>query len=401
VSAPAGGAAARWAASGAQALTGDAGGPGLVAPAGVVTRIEALGRAAGVDGLALLGERAAIAGLTRRGATSCGGATRLLAAADGWLAVSLARPDDEDLVPAWLGLAAAPPDPWAAVTAAAAGSPAADLVGSARLLGLPVARVGETADVGGEGVMATTVGEAAPPGRPPLVVDLSSLWAGPLCAHLLGLQGARVVKVESTGRPDGARRGPAAFFDLLHAGHRAVALDLRDPAGVACLRRLLAAADVVVEGSRPRALRQLGIEAEAILAADPGPLVWVAITGHGRGGAGADRVAFGDDAAAAGGLVAWGSDGRPRFVADAVADPLSGMVAAGAAARLLAAGGRHLVDVALARVAAAVAGDDAGALWPATDGGEAAAPAARAAAGRAPGPGADTAAVVAELTAGC
>src|SRR4029453_19173112 len=99
--------------------------------------------------------------------------------------------------------------------------------------------------------------------RPPLVVDLSSLWAGPLCAHLLGLQGARVVKVESTGRPDGARRGPAAFFDLLHGGPRGVARDLRDPAGAACLRRLLAAADVVVEASRPRALRQLGIEAEA------------------------------------------------------------------------------------------------------------------------------------------
>ena len=40
----------------------------------------------------------------------------------------------------------------------------------------------------------------------PLVVDLSALWAGPLCAHLLGLAGARVVKVESLGRPDGARR---------------------------------------------------------------------------------------------------------------------------------------------------------------------------------------------------
>jgi hypothetical protein len=46
----------------------------------------------------------------------------------------------------------------------------------------------------------------------------SSLWAGPLCTNLLGLGGARVIKVESTTRPDGARSGPPAFFELLHHG---------------------------------------------------------------------------------------------------------------------------------------------------------------------------------------
>ena len=59
-----------------------------------------------------------------------------------------------------------------------------------------------------------------------LVVDLSALWSGPLCAHLLTLAGARVVKVESASRLDGARRGPPAFFDLLHAGQESVVLDL-------------------------------------------------------------------------------------------------------------------------------------------------------------------------------
>ncbi|WRZ90036.1 CoA transferase [Streptomyces sp. NBC_01007] len=51
------------------------------------------------------------------------------------------------------------------------------------------------------------------------MVDLSALWAGPLCAHLLGLTGARITKVESAARPDGARRGSAEFYRLLHQGH--------------------------------------------------------------------------------------------------------------------------------------------------------------------------------------
>lgn len=55
-----------------------------------------------VDGAALLGERAALAGLTRRGAISPGDSCRLVRAADGWIAVNLARPDDVALANAWL-----------------------------------------------------------------------------------------------------------------------------------------------------------------------------------------------------------------------------------------------------------------------------------------------------------
>src|SRR5438445_440620 len=58
------------------------------------------------------------------------------------------------------------------------------------------------------------------------VVDLSAMWAGPLCASVLGMAGADVIKVEDPRRPDGARFGPPEFFDLLHAGHRSVVLAL-------------------------------------------------------------------------------------------------------------------------------------------------------------------------------
>ena len=81
----------------------------------------------------------------------------------------------------------------------------------------------------------------------------------------------------------------------------------------------------------------------------------MSITGHGRDGPERDWVGFGDDAAVAGGLVAW-DDRGPVFCADAVADPVSGVVAAIAVLEALAAGGHRLLDVPLAAVAAHLAG---------------------------------------------
>ena len=137
------------------------------------------------------------------------------------MAVSLARPDDVELLPAWLGT----DDPAAGV----AGRRAADVVAAGVELGIPCSRLGEV-DASAPAFVARPL--ATGPRRASLagalVVDLSSLWAGPLCGHLLTVAGARTVKVESTGRPDGARRGPAPFYDLLHAGQESVALDFRD-----------------------------------------------------------------------------------------------------------------------------------------------------------------------------
>lgn len=400
------------------ALTGRADGPPLGPPMGFVERLLALedrlqaefrriGIPLELDALALLGERAALAGLRRQGDRSCGGASRLLRAADGWLALSLARPTDTELLAAWLGNAVTwTEDPWSSVAPAVAHLGIADLVAGGALLGLPVAALpagdvenrfqpaspvdeplrsrptsgrhtrkrqeagkepttetffrsrplpltGATADLPG---VATRFGDAGPtPTSDLLVVDLSSLWAGPLCAQLLGLAGARIVKVESTRRPDGARFGPPAFFDLLHAGHESVAVDFTTPEGRDDLRRLLEAADVVIEGSRPRALQQLGIDAEALLR-NGHPRLWISITGYGRTGEAAQRVAFGDDGAVAGGLVVWDDDG-PCFCADAIADPLTGLVAATAVLGSIATGGRWLLDVSLQAVAAYFAAD--------------------------------------------
>ena len=384
----------RWAGSGAMALTGTVD-HALGPPAGLVEGIDRLGgRFDQLDALALLGERAALMGLWRRGATSCGGSCRLLPCADGFLAVSLPRAEDMELVPAWLELDATPasaPALWSEVARSARHRDPGQLLERAGLLGLPVARVGEAG--GRAGVLRSRLGTAPP--RPDatglLVVDLSALWAGPLCGDLLGQAGAVVVKVESTQRPDGARRGPRDFFDLLNGHKRSVALDLRSTEGIRALHGLVGRADVVIEASRPRALRQLGLDGPDIVR-DGGPRVWVSITGHGRAGESADRVAFGDDAAAGGGLVVW-RGGDPLFCGDAVADPLTGLAAADACLQALQTGGRWLLDVSMSDLSAGADRSDPprarrfGRLAPsgATRGGEGARV------------GADTAQVLAEL----
>jgi crotonobetainyl-CoA:carnitine CoA-transferase CaiB-like acyl-CoA transferase len=201
-------------------------------------------------------------------------------------------------------------------------------------------------------VLLGRLGEAPSlPLRGSRVANLASLWAGPLAADVLRRLGADVVSVESAGRPDGARATPA-WHASLHAGQRSVALNLGDDQGVARLAALLRSADVVIEGSRPRALEQLGIDAAEVVGA--GPQVWVSITGHGRRPPGSTRIAFGDDAAVAGGLFGRLGDG-PMFLADAVADPLAGLTAAATVVDLLERGGRWIVDVALSRVAASAA----------------------------------------------
>jgi hypothetical protein len=335
------GAVERWFEVGLGALTGRPDGPGLAPAADVVERIAALGEPIGADALALAAERGPLLGLRRGGAVSCGGATWLLRAADGWVALSLARETDVELLPAFLGIE----DPSEVPTVVAAAS-AADLRAAAVLLGLPFAILDETPPSAGASgsvaspVMATPLGDAEPLDRPPLVVDLSSLWAGPLCSRLLLERGATVVKVESASRPDGARQTPA-LFALLNHGKEQRSVDPSEFAGI------LATADVVVEGSRPRALEQLGIVAAEL----EGPRVWVSITGHGRDAANRERVAFGDDAAVAGGLVVHDGAG-PCFAGDAIADPLTGVAAAAAAVAALDAGGRWLLDAALARTAA-------------------------------------------------
>lgn len=421
---------AAWARSGALWLTGPRDGPPALPRVplpscmdGALAVLRALAPGADldhVDGARLLGERAALAGLGRRGRVSPGGSCRLLAAADGWLAVSLPREDDLRALPAWLGVETPTggEPPWSSVSQALARRRIEDTLDRARLLGLPVAPVAPVAPVRPvrDPPRWHHVADRGVPGPPqlhgpntPFVIDFSSLWAGPLCAQLLQRCGARVVKVESRKRPDGARSGPAEFFDLLNAGKTSVVLDFGAHEGRAALYRLVAAADVVIEASRPRALEQLGLDAAAWIRARPGR-VWLSLTAYGLGVAERSWVGFGDDVAAASGLAVCVA-GAPLFVADAVADPLAGLHGAVATLAALQRGRSVRLDVSLRAVAAATVGLATPTLSASVEGADGAffvvadgrripiePPIARAARRRARSSGVDTAQVLASLT---
>jgi hypothetical protein len=347
-------AAEDWGASGLAHLTGDPTGPADFSRAAVLGHArltaESYQQATGVDvdAATLLAGRAGLLGLSRRGQVSAGGASRLFAARDGWCALTLSRSDDVDAVPALVESADVSADPWPAIEQWAAGRDAAEVAERARLLGLPAAALGEPPPVP---VETRRLGARAAPRTPSglLVVDMSSMWAGPLCGQLLARAGAVVVKVESRVRPDGTRSGPPAFFDWMNGEKLSLAVDFDQPSK---LRRLLTVADVVVESSRPAALRRRGVGAEDV--APRLGRVWLRITGHGPGRDQEHRVAFGDDAAVAGGLVGVGARG-PVFCADAIADPLTGLHTALLVAESLARGGGELLDVAMAGIAATYA----------------------------------------------
>jgi hypothetical protein len=280
--------------------------------------------------------RAGLIDLGEPGAVSANGSCRMIRAADGWLAVNLARASDHALVPALLGRGIGDAEVWQALAQDLARWKAGEVVAQATLLGLAVARVGETPCP----APRKAPGAPRPWDRPPVVVDLSALWAGPLCGALLAGAGCAVTKVETCQRPDTtAARSPALDARLNGAKARWL-IDPGAPDDQSRLRALLAGADVVITSARPRALGWLA----RLLA--PG-CVWVAIRAH----ADPARIGFGDDCAAAGGLVGW-QDGAPQFLGDAAADPLTGLAAATLAFRALALRQAGRVSVALAAVAA-------------------------------------------------
>lgn len=292
-----------------------------------------------VDADTVLAGRAALLNLARPGRISAGGATRLLATADGWWAVALPRDDDVAALAALLEVDAVT-DPWGELSHWATNRSTAQAIERAMLLDIAAAGLGE-ASAGDPTVRAcgATVGPRRVDGL--LVADLSSLWAGPLCGQLLVRGGATVVKVESPARPDGTRRGEPAFFDWMNSGKLCYAVDFDTRPDA--VRRLLGVADVVIEGSRPAALRRRRLDA-ANVAGPPGR-IWLRINGYHDQ---PNRPAFGDDAAVAGGLVGEG----PVFLGDAIADPLSGLEAARAIGESLRRGGGEVIEVAMAQVAA-------------------------------------------------
>jgi hypothetical protein len=307
----------------------------------------------GLDAAALLGERAAIAGLQRQGDVSAGGSARLLATRTDHVAVNLPRDEDWQLTPAWLeadesGFAAE--HDWKILAKLISDRNAGELVERGRLIGLAVASARKTIPPARPPFTIRLTSERLPTTspRPIRLLDLSTLWAGPLATSLLAMAGIQVLKIESPARPDGARRGPEDFFRLLNGNKRGCALDLHRPQDRAVFERLLEGTDIVVESARPRALGQLGFDAEGWVTDRPGRL-WASLTGYGRS---QEWIAFGDDAAVSAGLAWSPGPSSPVFCGDAIADPLAGLTLAAVLLAHSRFGHGGLLDLSLADCAA-------------------------------------------------
>ncbi|RVI00492.1 CoA transferase, partial [Sinorhizobium meliloti] len=125
-----------------------------------------------------------------------------------------------------------------------------------------------------------------------VVVDMSQFLSGPYCSLRLMDLGARVIKIE---RPDGgdlSRRlylsdteigGDSTIFHAINRAKESLAIDLKNEADLAALKRLLAQADVMIQNFRPGVIERLGLDYEAVGAINP-RIVYASISGYGEEG---------------------------------------------------------------------------------------------------------------------
>jgi alpha-methylacyl-CoA racemase len=114
------------------------------------------------------------------------------------------------------------------------------------------------------------------------VVEMAGIGPGPFCAMMLADMGAEVLRIDRPGAADlGLPVEPR--FSVLHRGRRSVALDLKQPAAIAAVKRLVVKADALIEGFRPGVMERLGLGPDECLTANP-RLVYGRMTGWGQEG---------------------------------------------------------------------------------------------------------------------
>ncbi|MCR0982736.1 CaiB/BaiF CoA transferase family protein [Roseomonas populi] len=200
------------------------------------------------------------------------------------------------------------------------------------------------------------------------VLDLSRLVCGNMLTMLLGDFGADVVKVEEPGPGDPLRAwiadGIAAHWKVYGRNKRSIALDLRSAEGRAVLERLVARADVLVEGFRPGTLERWGLAPAMLLERHP-DLVIVRISGFGQSGEYRMRAGYGSLIEGLSGFASRNGfpDRPPLLPSFPLADMVAGMMGAFAtvsAVRAREAGGRgQVVDLSLLEPMVAMFGADA------------------------------------------
>jgi formyl-CoA transferase len=189
------------------------------------------------------------------------------------------------------------------------------------------------------------------------VLDVSTLFAGPLAATMLGDFGADVIKIEHPkGDPvryhGASKDGVGLWGKVVGRNKRGITLYLGSPEGQDVFRRLVASADVVIENFRPGTLERWGLGYEELSRINPG-LVLVRVTGFGQFGPYSGRPGFGTLAEAMSGFAAITGepDGPPTLPPFGLADGISALAAAFATMTALRArdttGRGQVVDLAI------------------------------------------------------
>ena len=191
------------------------------------------------------------------------------------------------------------------------------------------------------------------------VIELAHIMAGPVCGLMLADMGAEVIKVEKMDGDDTRRtvppalEGESAAYMMMNRGKRGISLNLKDPDGIAVLRRLLKGADALIENYRGGTMERLGIGYETLREEFP-ELVYCSLSGFGRTGPYADRAGFDLVAQGMSGLmsVTGQGPGRPPMkcgppVTDITAGILAAMGVLAAYSNRLRTGRGQAVDTSL------------------------------------------------------
>ena len=169
------------------------------------------------------------------------------------------------------------------------------------------------------------------------VLDFSQVGAGPTCGMLLGDLGADVIKVEAPGGDIGRKLGPpwqngeSVVSMSFNRNKRSIAIDLKNPAGPALVRRMATAADVVLESFRPGVMDRLGIGYAALREINP-RLVFCSVSAYGQTGPWRDKPGVDGIIQAVSGLMSniGDADSPPMKVLVPAADLTTGFLATSA-----------------------------------------------------------------------
>ena len=175
------------------------------------------------------------------------------------------------------------------------------------------------------------------------ILDATRLLPGAFCSQILADMGAEIIKIEEPGRGDYNRtfpplyKGESGSFLLLNRNKKSISLNLKSPEGKEIFKKLVATADVVIEGFRPGVMERLGLSYETLKEINPG-IIFCSISGYGQDGP--YRLTPGHDLnylAIAGALRLFAANGHPIVPGLSVADVGGGslMAVSGILAALL------------------------------------------------------------------